>query len=62
LPALLNWLKPVDKLFGQKNIHSIFAQPSQEEIKCTKSKQQLRSYCPNIYTVDKSGCSVSSSI
>ena len=32
-------------------IHSISAQASQEGIKCTKAEQQLRAYCPNIYTL-----------
>ena len=32
-------------------IHSISVQTSQEGIKCTKDKEQLRAYCPNIYTV-----------
>ena len=33
------------------NMHSISVQTRQERIKCTKAKDKLRSYCPNIYTV-----------
>ena len=32
-------------------VHSISAQTSQEGIKCTKTKELLRAFCPNIYTV-----------
>ena len=31
----------------------ISAQTSQEGIKYTKAKKQLRAYCPNMYTVPK---------
>ena len=30
------------------NVHSFSAQTSQEGIKCTKAKDYLRAYCPNI--------------
>ena len=32
-------------------VHSSSAQTSHKGIKCTKAKEQLRPYCPNIYTV-----------
>ena len=32
-------------------VHSISAQTIQERRKCTKAKEQLRSYCHDIYTV-----------
>ena len=44
LSALLNWLKPVYRLLKQGIMHrpySIYAQTSQEGIKCTKTKSLL---------------------
>ena len=37
---------------GKITVCAISAQTSQEGIKCTKAKEQLRSYFPNMYTVD----------
>ena len=34
-----------------KLVYGPFGQYSQEGTKCTKSKEQPRSYCPNVYTV-----------
>ena len=34
-------------------VHSSSAQTSHKGIKCTKAKEQLRPYCPNIYTVQE---------
>ena len=54
LPALLNWLKPVYRMFGQQsNMHQTLnfcpdQWVRQKGIKCTKAK---RSYCTKIYTV-----------
>ena len=37
---------------GTYTVHLISGQSSQEGIKCTKAKDQLQSYGPNIYTVN----------
>ena len=47
IPALLNWFKQVYGPIGQSN--SISTQTSQEGIECTKPKEQLRVYCPDIH-------------
>ena len=31
------------------NVHSFSAHTNQEGIKCTKAKEYLRAYCPNMY-------------
>ena len=56
LSAVLNWLKLVYGLFETEEPAPYIEflprpDPSQEGIKCTKAKEQLRPYCPNIYTV-----------
>ena len=53
LSALLNQFKLVYGPFGEATckMQSISGQTSQKGIECTKAKDQLRAYCPNIYTV-----------
>ena len=53
MAALLNWIKLVYAPFGRVTctVHSISVQTSQKGIECTKAKEKLRSYCPNVYTV-----------
>ena len=53
LSAFLNWFELVYESYGRatSTVHAISAQTRQEGIECTKAKEQLRPYCPNIYTV-----------
>ena len=53
-PVFLNQLKQVNGLFQQCNMLSTLKFcPNQEEIECTKAKDQIMSHSPNIYTVLK---------
>ena len=60
LPVLSNCLKLLETGFigpqgkATSTTHSISTQTSHEGFKCTKAKEQLRSYCTNIYTVHSS--------
>ena len=49
-----DWKAKLESAYSFMLKHSkitVCAQTSQEGIKCTKAKDQLRSYSPNIYTV-----------
>ena len=58
---MLNWFLDLFGLFvkakstvnfiSAKTVNFISAEISQEGIKCTKAKKELKAYCPNLYTV-----------
>ena len=41
----------LEAVYLEALLYGPFGQYSQEGINCTKSKEQPRSYCPNVYTV-----------
>ena len=58
LAAFPNWLKPVHGQFWQSKMHHTLdfcpiTDRKQSNVPKLKIKEQLRAYCPNIYTVPK---------